>query len=659
VDGDYFQSGVRVHLQRGGYSDIVATNVNIVSPTLITCQFDLASAASAVPGLWDVVITNPGDRSGTLPSGFEITPELEHFTFGNINDQAAGISFTVVITAYDRYDTLVVDFTDTALLSDTTGTVSPTTTSAFSSGVWTGDLTITLAQPDVTIRATSGTRFGVSNGFDVSHGPLDHLGFGTIGSPQTYDVLFSIAVTAYDTYDNVVTSYAEAADLSDRTGTLSPPVSGSFSAGAWSGDVTVSQVAIGDAITAASTISPTVIGVSNAFTVAYPAPEVLSITPNEGINTGMTAVAITGNSFFPTPSARLGVVELQSVTFVDNSNLTAVVPAGIAAGTYDLYVTNSGPLSPTGVLPDAFTVRNADIPSTTLETSFLETFGTAPSAPADGDNDSVQVVYLEVPDSYSEPLYVRIYDPDVGGGSPTDRLDVGKPLVSGPFDTATTFSLFGGVEAYTHPNARQATFITTTDPGITSGTLLWSRTFTQELMWDAEWFTIPITPTDGERVGNKQLFKLSVVGGSGDDGNGYNVSLSTSPDENIAPRGARMLAYSWTFQLERPGTVPLYPYVALTTTTFTQTNFDFDYPAQPVTITGVTPVRTFDVAALSGNGEAASSDHVVGVDESSSTWTVLCATAEVDPINDVTFWATDQNGRPLAIFTRSTIEPPP
>jgi len=255
-------------------------------------------------------------------------------------------------------------------------------------------------------------------------------------------------------------------------------------------------------------------------------------------------------------------------------------------------------------------------------------------------------------------LYVRIFDPDLGGGGFAD-IDTRLPFPGGAFDTATTFSLYGGVGAYTHPNARQPVFTTTADPGIISGTLLYSRTFTQELAFDRQWVTIPITPTDGELVGDKFVFKLSVVGGPGDDGNIYNVNLSTSPDENITPQGARVLAYAWTFRLARPGTVPLYPYVTGSTATFTQNNFDFDHDTLPASMTVMTPLRSFTVTALSGDDETASSDHVVLIDESGSTWTVFCTTAEASYNNDVTLWITDQDGTPLAVFARSTLGPPP
>ncbi|MEN6518632.1 MAG: NosD domain-containing protein [Methanospirillum sp.] len=68
--GTGFQSGATVKLRRAGYSDLVGTNVVLISPTKITCQFTLPSTAAM--GAWNVVVTNPGGLSGTLTNGFTI-----------------------------------------------------------------------------------------------------------------------------------------------------------------------------------------------------------------------------------------------------------------------------------------------------------------------------------------------------------------------------------------------------------------------------------------------------------------------------------------------------------------------------------------------------------------------------------------------------------
>jgi hypothetical protein len=67
VDDVSFQASTR--LAQASQWVITATDVTVVSSTQITCDFDLTGA---VPGLWNVVVTNPDAQSGTLPDGFTV-----------------------------------------------------------------------------------------------------------------------------------------------------------------------------------------------------------------------------------------------------------------------------------------------------------------------------------------------------------------------------------------------------------------------------------------------------------------------------------------------------------------------------------------------------------------------------------------------------------
>ena len=68
--GTGFQQGASVKLQRSGSTDIPATGVSVVSPTQIACQFALPPTAAT--GTWNVVVTNPDGRSGSLAGGFTV-----------------------------------------------------------------------------------------------------------------------------------------------------------------------------------------------------------------------------------------------------------------------------------------------------------------------------------------------------------------------------------------------------------------------------------------------------------------------------------------------------------------------------------------------------------------------------------------------------------
>jgi PKD repeat protein len=67
--GANFLTAATVKLNRTGYADITGTGVTVVSPTQITCTFDLTNK---VAGLWNVAVINPDGKSGVLPNGFTI-----------------------------------------------------------------------------------------------------------------------------------------------------------------------------------------------------------------------------------------------------------------------------------------------------------------------------------------------------------------------------------------------------------------------------------------------------------------------------------------------------------------------------------------------------------------------------------------------------------
>ena len=57
-------------LSRNDSVDITATNVNVVTPTSITCS--LAIPSNAKIGTWDLTVKNPNGLSGTLANYFTI-----------------------------------------------------------------------------------------------------------------------------------------------------------------------------------------------------------------------------------------------------------------------------------------------------------------------------------------------------------------------------------------------------------------------------------------------------------------------------------------------------------------------------------------------------------------------------------------------------------
>jgi len=384
-----------------------------------------------------------------------------------------------------------------------------------------------------------------------------------------------------------------------------------------------------------------------------------AITPNQGCNDAPVLVTMSGTNFVSGITATLGGQTL-SVTWVNENTLTAIVPQGIAAVVYDLVVTN--PDGTSSSLNGAYTAQDCTIPpNTTLDSGYLGTYGAEDViAPRNGDDDQVQVLFIEVPDGLPDPLYVRVYDPDCGGA-----LDRQNGLA---WDTPFTYTLYGGSGAYTDPDARSAHPVA----GINSGTLLATAVFTEDATTDGAWYAFgPFAATAGELVNGKRVFKLSVVGGPEPpftpgigfaDLNLYNVILSTSPTANTTPAEARVFAFSWTFLIPAATfDVPpqLFPFVDLGVTTFTQHNWDYDNAGTAgITISTPSRIITAPGTNVSGDAEERVSSYDTVDTERDTAWAVSCW-AQASSDNLVTFWSTDQNGIPLAIFAHSTDVAPP
>lgn len=370
-----------------------------------------------------------------------------------------------------------------------------------------------------------------------------------------------------------------------------------------------------------STPSPTPTNQSNSTSTPTVTPSTTATLTPTGTNTFTPTP--------PTPSTHTATPTRATSTFTPTPTLT---------------------LTPT--LTPTPTPTATPIPNLSSLTS-LVLFGTDSSLAA-GDDDHIQLIFFDLPSTATTPLYIRLFDPDTGGA--LDRAISSVPT----FDTSVQFSVYGGVGAYTHPEARLAQ---PQSAGVQAGTQLATATFAQDVAVDQTWFTFgPFAPTDGELVGNRYVFKLAVTGESGNDGNVYQATISSDPNANVAPSGSRTFAFSWTFTLaneDRPG---LYPYLDHGVTSWTQHNYDFDYLSGLLLLH--TPAQTLSVNGMSGNGERANSLFVLGSDylaqELGAAWVVNFTNLSfTEAGNDVTFWAMQQDNAALPIFTKAETMPAP
>ncbi|HJZ42042.1 MAG TPA: hypothetical protein VJ203_16860 [Bacteroidales bacterium] len=207
------------------------------------------------------------------------------------------------------------------------------------------------------------------------------------------------------------------------------------------------------------------------------------------------------------------------------------------------------------------------VPASDENIPYLMTFG--PKVETSwGDDDFSQTFFFLIPKSFNQPIYVRVYDPDIGGT--VDELN-------GVFDTKMTYSVYGGKECYTHKDAQE----TQPKGNYKSGNLLASKTFGDQPNYDKNWYTFgPFNPSEGEFVPrfDGYIFKVICDGISGDDGNLYRYFLSAKMDENKAVEGANAFAYEYSFRMhENPVEVShIYPFVDDRAISVKLSNFDWD-----------------------------------------------------------------------------------
>jgi hypothetical protein len=207
------------------------------------------------------------------------------------------------------------------------------------------------------------------------------------------------------------------------------------------------------------------------------------------------------------------------------------------------------------------------VPAADENIPYLMTFG--PKALTSwGDDDFSQTFFFMIPESYKGPVYIRVYDPEIGGE--VDELN-------GTWDTQMMYSVYGGKGAYSNPDARE------TDPkgNYKSGNLLASKIFGMNPKYEKNWYTFgPFNPTDGEydKQFSSYIFKVICDGIAGDDGNMYRYYLSTSDKENKPIEGANAFAFEYSFRMwDNPKEVShIYPYVDDKTISVKVSNFDWD-----------------------------------------------------------------------------------
>jgi len=215
----------------------------------------------------------------------------------------------------------------------------------------------------------------------------------------------------------------------------------------------------------------------------------------------------------------------------------------------------------------AINLQGQPVPSPEENIPWLVTFGKKADT-SWGDNDFSQIWFFVVPESYKGQVFIRVFDPDVGGMN--DELN-------GVFDTRMQYSVYGGKDAYSHPDAQEVR----PKKNFKTGTLLATKTFGVDPNYDNKWYSFgPFAPTQGELNPefSGYFFKVICEGVDGDDGNMYRYFMSTSGTANIPIEGGNAFTHEYTFRMhDNPNEVShIYPYVYPESTKIRTENFDWD-----------------------------------------------------------------------------------
>lgn len=285
------------------------------------------------------------------------------------------------------------------------------------------------------------------------------------------------------------------------------------------------------------------------------------------------------------------------------------------------------------------------VPSEFENIEFLVTFGKEGSS-AWGDDDYVQTFFFVIPKTFTEPVYIRVYDPETGGK---------HDEANGSFDSKTKFSIYAGHGAHSHPDARK---INPTG-NYKSGQLVSSKTFGNEGKYDQQWYTFgPLNPLEGEEsdeVGG-YIFKIIAEGISGNDGNLYKYFLSVNPNENKVVEGSNAFTYEYSFRLPESQKVitHLYPFLDDKVVSFTQYNFDFDKEGD-VLIYSIAKNRHKGMA--SGNLDWAKSIHMITEEEKNTTIDIQIVKYK-NSRNDMVLYLNNQYDEAIAFFSTPIGGPP-
>lgn len=153
---------------------------------------------------------------------------VDHFSFSVIPNQTAGRSFQITVMAKDQYQNTVSSYSGNGTLNFSAGTITPTNTTDFANGTWTGNVRVTKSGNGTSINFSDGSHSGNSNQFNVVPDAMDSLSINPTSANVPLNNSQQFIAHAYDAYANEITSGVSFAwSINDAVLASLAPLSGS------------------------------------------------------------------------------------------------------------------------------------------------------------------------------------------------------------------------------------------------------------------------------------------------------------------------------------------------------------------------------------------------------------------------------------------------
>ncbi|MCF0191729.1 MAG: hypothetical protein HUJ96_10765 [Marinilabiliaceae bacterium] len=289
----------------------------------------------------------------------------------------------------------------------------------------------------------------------------------------------------------------------------------------------------------------------------------------------------------------------------------------------------------------AASVDAQPVPGTDENIPYLMTFGKNTTTEW-GDDNFIQIIFFSIPTDFTQPIYIRVFDPDCGGQA--DELN-------GSWNTKTRFSVYGGVGSCSNKDAQKCN----ENGDYDSGTQLASKVFGMDAQYDGKWYTFgPFNPSEGENLPEfgGRVFKVVVEGIAGDDGNMYRFYLSRKQNDNVKVDGAFAYYFKYKFRMydDASQISHIYPYIDDKVISLKQSNFDWDSDG---ILRIISCTKNGIMMKVSTDNVWATSTHKIDEGEKNTSWDIQMIKSKAKPLknNNVVIYLENQYGELLPFYS--------